>query len=163
MDIGILSIGVSADGAMLGFLKNSTNTFMMRVNSRHFLLIQRLCVPIRVQRVPRKKNGGQDSEALGRSRGGFTTKLHAAVNDKFTPLRFILTAGERHDVTQAPALIAGYTCEYVIADAGYDSDALRATIVEQGAVAVIRPRKNRVEDRPYDKLMIKRCIRIATL
>lgn len=34
-----------------------------------------------------KKNGGQDNEALGRSRGGFTTKLHAAVSDDFLPLR----------------------------------------------------------------------------
>ena len=98
-----------------------------------------------------KKNGGQKSEALGRSRGGFTTKLTAAVNDAFLPLRFTLTAGARHDVTQAPALITGYKCQYVIADAAYDSDALREMIVAQGAVAVIRPRKNRVEDRPYDK------------
>ena len=106
--------------------------------------------------APKKKNGGQASEALGRSRGGFTTKLNAAVNDAFLPLRFTLTAGPRHDVTQAPALITGYTCQYVIADAAYDSDALRETIVAQGAVAVIRPRKNRVEDRPYDKEIYKR-------
>ena len=103
-----------------------------------------------------KKNGGQQSEALGRSKGGFTTKLNAAVNDAFLPLRFTLTAGARHDVTQAPALIDGYTCQYIVADAAYDSDALRETIVAQGAVAVIRPRNNRVEDRPYDKEVYKR-------
>ena len=103
-----------------------------------------------------KKNGGQPSEALGRSKGGFTTKLNAAVNDAFLPLRFTLTSGACHDVTQAPALIAGYTCQYVIADAAYDSDALRDTIVAQGAVAVIKPRNNRVEERPYDKEMYKR-------
>ena len=40
-----------------------------------------------------KKNGGQDSEALGRSHGGFTTKLNAAVSDTFLPLRFILDGG----------------------------------------------------------------------
>ena len=43
-------------------------------------------------------------------------------SDAFLPLRFTLTAGARHDVTQAPALI--YTCHYIIADAAYDSDAL---------------------------------------
>ncbi|MXY29061.1 transposase [Candidatus Poribacteria bacterium] len=53
---------------------------------------------------------------------GFTTKLNAAVNDAFLPLRFILSPGPRHDVTEAPALITGYKCEYVIADAGYNSD-----------------------------------------
>ena len=120
-------------------LKNSMNISMMRVKSLRSSLIRRSCVPTRLLRVPRKKNGGQDSEALGRSHGGFTTKLNAAVSDTFLPLRFILTAGACHDVPRAPALIAGYSCESVIADAAYDSDAFRADIVAQGAVAVIRP------------------------
>ena len=112
-------------------------------------------MPTRVQRVPRKKNGGQETEALGRSRGGFTTKLNAAVSVDFLPLRFTLTAGQRHDITQASALIAGYSCEYVIADAAYDSDAFRAEITAQGAAAVIRPWKSRLEDRPYDAEVYK--------
>ena len=115
-----------------------------------------MCGPILPQRVPPKKNGGQHSEALGRSSGSFTTKLNAAVNDAFLPLRFTLTAGACHDVTQAPALMTGYTCQYVIADAAYDSDALRERIVAQGAVAVIKPRNNRVEERFYDKEVYKR-------
>ena len=115
-----------------------------------------MCGPILPQRVLQKKNGGQPSEALGRSSGGFTTKLNAAVNDAFLPLRFTLTAGACHDVTQAPALMTGYTCQYVIADAAYDSDALRERIVAQGAVAVIKPRNNRVEERLYDKEVYKR-------
>ena len=78
-------------------------------------------------------------------------------NDAFLPLRFTLTAGERHDVREAPALIIGnHTCEYIVADAAYDCDALREMIVAQGAVAVIRPRKNRIEDRPYDEEIYKR-------
>ncbi len=155
MGIGILSIDVSADGVMLGSLKNSMNISMMPVRSLRSSLIQRSFGRIPLQRVPLKKNEGQTGEALGRSHGGFTTKLHAAVSDTFLPLRFILTAGARHDVTQAPALIAGYTCGAVIADAAYDSDALRAEIVDQGSVPVIRPRKNRLEDRPYDEDLYK--------
>ena len=150
------SIDVSVDGAMPGSLKNSINISMRRVNSPRSSWIQRLCGPILQRQVPPKKNGGQTSEALGRSQGGFTTKLNAAVSDAFLPLRFTLTAGARHDVTQAPTLITGYTCQYIIADAAYDSDALREIIVAQGAVAVIRPRKNRVADRPYDKKVYKR-------
>ena len=107
-----------------------------------------------------KKNGGQDSEALGRSLCGFTTKFNATVNDPFVLLRFILTAGDRHDVTQvSPALIAGYTCEYVIADTAYDSDALRETIVAQGQLQLsilVRTVLKTV-------LMIKRCPSVATL
>ena len=138
-------------------LKNSMNTSMTLVESLRSLLIRRSSGHIHQQRVLRKKNGGQVStEALGRSHGGFTTKLNAAVSDTFLPLRFILTAGARHDVSQAPALIAGYTYEVVIADTAYDSDAFRVSkIVAQGGVAVIRPRDNRVEARPYDKDLYK--------
>ena len=74
---------------------------------------------------------------------------------EFLLLRFTLMAGKCHDITQAPALIARYAFEYVIADAAYDSDAFRAEIVAQGAEAVIRPRKSRVEERPYDAVVYK--------
>ena len=104
----------------------------------------------------RKKNQGRRHEALGRSHGGFTTKLHAAVSDTFLPLHFLLTPGASHDVKQASALIAGYSFDAVIADTAYDSDAFRAGITTQGGVAVIRPRRNRVEDRPYDAELYKR-------
>ena len=156
MGIGILFIDASGDGAMPGSLKNSMNISMMPVKSLRSSLIRRSCVRMPPQRVPRKKNGGQVAEALGRSHGGFTTKLNAAVSDTFLPLRFILTAGACHDVPQAPALIAGYTCEAVIADTAYDSDAFRVSkIFAQGGVAVIHPRKNRLEDRPYDEDLYK--------
>ena len=71
------------------------------------------------------------------------------------PLRFILTAGACHDVTQGPALIAGLTCDTVIADTAYDSDALRKEIIAQGGVAMIRPRNNRLQERPFDKVSYK--------
>ena len=55
-----------------------------------------------------KKKGGQEAQALGRTRGGFTTKLNLSLSDACIPLRFILIAGHRNDITQAPALIEGY-------------------------------------------------------
>ena len=136
-------------------LKNFMSISMMRGRSLLSSLIRRLCVHILLQRVPRKKNGGQVNEALGRSRGGFTTKRHAAVSVDFLPLRFTLTAGQRHDMTQASALIADYKSAYVIADASYDSNAFRAEIAAGGSEAVIRPRKSRVEDIPCDKVVYK--------
>ena len=60
-----------------------------------------------------KTSGGQTSQALGRSRGGFSTKIHIAV-DGFNRLHFMLTAGQRHDITCAETLIDGYNSEYVI-------------------------------------------------
>ena len=77
------------------------------------------------------------------------------MSDTFLPLRFIFTPGASHDVRQAPALIKGYAFECVIADTAYDSDPLRAKIVAQGGTAVIRPRNNRVEERPYDRVLYK--------
>ena len=142
---------------MLESLKNSMNTSMMSVKSLRSLLIQRSCGHMHPQQVLRKKNGGQVSaEALGRSHGDFTTKINAAVSDTFLPLRFILTAGACHDVPQAPALIPGYTYGAVmVSDTAYDSDAFRADIVAQGGLTVIRPRNNRLEDRPYDEELYK--------
>ena len=64
--------------------------------------------------APQKK--GQASQALGRSRGGFSTKIHVSVDGLGNPLRFTLTGGQEHDVTQANELIAGMESEYVIAD-----------------------------------------------
>ena len=67
------------------------------------------------------------------------------------PLRFVLTGGQEHDITQAYGLIDGIKSEYVIADRGYDSRQFRERIVETGATPVIPPRSNRRELQPYDE------------
>ena len=66
------------------------------------------------------------------------------------PLRFRLTAGQRHDRTQAEALIAGYESDYVIADRSYDADDFIQVVEESGAIPVIPPRRNRRSQRAYD-------------
>ena len=108
-----------------------------------------LCARIRA-RQGRQKNGGQDAQALGRSRGGFSTKIHAKVDGLGNPLRFILTGGECHEITQAEALLGDQLGNYVLGDRAFDSDDLIAFIIEHGAVPVIPSRKNRKEPREYD-------------
>jgi transposase len=98
----------------------------------------------------RQKNGGQAAQALGRSRGGFSTKIHVTVDALGNPLRFTLTAGQRHDITQAEALLVGLDSDFVIADRGYDADAFITFIIDQGSTPVIPPRKRRKEPRAYD-------------
>ena len=98
-----------------------------------------------------KKNGGQAAQALGRSRGGFTTKVHVSVDALGNPLRFRLTAGQRHDITQAEALLTSAPFAFVIADKAYDAEPFLQTIVARGAVPVIPPRSNRQTPRDYDK------------
>ena len=62
---------------------------------------------------------GNDAQALGKSKGGFTTKIHAIVDALGLPIRFILTAGQVHDSTQSKALLAGIRNSNVLADKAY--------------------------------------------
>ena len=82
-------------------------------------------------------------QALGRSRGGFSTKIHIVVDALGNPLDFVLTAGQVHDVTQALALLQGRRTDYVIVGKGYDATALLELIEQLGAIPLIPARKNR--------------------
>ena len=68
--------------------------------------------PARSRRQGRVERGGHkkgllnpEDEALGRSRGGFSTKLHLACNGKGRPLSAVLTAGQRHGSAQLEELL----------------------------------------------------------
>jgi transposase len=98
-----------------------------------------------------KKNGGQAEQALGRSRGGFSTKIHISVDGLGNPLRLILTPGQAGDSPQAADLIADGDAECIIGDTAYDSDAIRQQIAEMDAEAVIPPHPNRKEPADYDR------------
>lgn len=87
---------------------------------------------------------------MGRSRGGLTTKVHMAVDGQGRPLRFILTPGQRGDVTQAVALLEGLTPKRVLADKAYDANALRAYIAKMQAEAVIPCNPRRKQPIAYD-------------
>jgi transposase len=101
------------------------------------------------------KKDSQDQEALGRSKGGFTTKIHAAVDALGKPLKFILTPGQKHDITQAKCLTEDVTHTTVLADKGYDSDDLVKKLEDNGCTVVIPPRSNRKNPREYDKDIYK--------
>ena len=97
----------------------------------------------------------QGNEAMGKSRGGLTTKIHAAVDALGNPVRFILTAGQHSEIKQANALIERFSANYVIADKGYDADAFIVVIETGEAIAVIPPRKNRKTAREYDEYLYR--------
>jgi putative transposase len=92
---------------------------------------------------------------LGRSRGGLSTKIHAAVDAQGQPVELRLGPGQEHDVLRGEELLASHEPKYVIADKGYDSDALIEVIAEHGAKAVIPPRSNRNDKRRYSKRRYK--------
>ena len=101
-----------------------------------------------------KKRGTEDG-AIGRSRGGLSTKISIAVDALGNPVRFILTAGQVADICQAEGLIEGFSFENLLADKGYDSDRFRASIADAGAEAVIPSNRSRSRAISYDKDLYK--------
>ena len=79
------------------------------------------------------------------------------------PLRFIITAGQRHHVSQGIEIITGIDAQAVLADKGYDCDELRAFADSHGMEPHIPPRKNRLEKRPYDEELYKERHKIECL
>ena len=70
-------------------------------------------------------------------------------------MRFMLTGGQEHDVTQAEELIAGIESEHVIADRAYDSRQFRDMVIDNGAIPVIPPRSNRKAQYSYDEYLYR--------
>jgi transposase len=66
-----------------------------------------------------------------------------------------VTQGTTADCTQASKLIEGLCAEHLLADKGYDTDAILEQAKDQGMSAVIPPKKNRAIQRPYDEELYK--------
>ncbi len=88
---------------------------------------------------------------MGRSRGGFSTKIHILVDALGNPVEFLLTGGQEADVNQAEPWIDGHEADAYILDKAYDSDAVVAAAKRQGAEAVIPSKRNRKVPRDYDR------------
>lgn len=101
------------------------------------------------------KKDSQTREALGRSVGGFTTKINALVDALGYPLKFILSPGQEHDVKAAPQLIEGIYDTNLIADKGYDSDDLIEIAHTQNCSVTIPSRRSRITARDYDFFVYK--------
>jgi transposase len=99
-----------------------------------------------------KKEGEQ---SLGRSRGGFSTKIHLATDALGNAVRFILTGGQRNDITQAEQLVENFSAEYVIADKGYDAEPFVLKLKERNCEVVIPSRRNHKVQREIDTHLYK--------
>ena len=83
-----------------------------------------------------------EERAIGKSRGGSTTKIHVAADAHGNPIDFEVTGGEVHDAKVAGRLIVKIgLAEHFIADKGYDSEAIREQARAAGMNPVI-PRKS---------------------
>jgi transposase len=99
----------------------------------------------------RRKRGAQ-TQAIGVTKGGRNSKIHAVVDEFCRPWVFVLTPGNTADCAMAEAcvsLIPGVS--QVIADKGYDTDAFRQYLKKQGIEAVIPAKSNRKTPIRHDK------------
>lgn len=96
-------------------------------------------------RFGRRRKRGTRKQAFGRSRGGFTSKVHCLGDARGRPLAFHLTGGEAADCASYETLIhlPESPAKAVLGDKGYDSDAIRADLKARGIRPVIPPRSNR--------------------
>ena len=110
---------------------------------------------VRAHRHASGAKDGQEKQGLGRSCGGFSSKIHAKVDSLGMALEFIVTSGQAHEIKQAQRLIGNEKCEYLLADRGYDCDFFRKDLFDKGVIAVIPGRKSRKKNVDYDKHIYK--------
>ena len=96
----------------------------------------------------RKSSGPQ---AIGITRGGLHTKIHAVCDALGNPLRFVLTPGQRHDSKPVPELPDGLQAKAILADKAYDSDKIAQSAQAQGMQVIIACKVNRKKQRILDR------------
>jgi len=98
---------------------------------------------------------GTEAQAIGRSKGGLTTKIVAMVDALGNLVRFVLLPGQRNDMVGVQPLIKDMTFSALLADKAFDADWLRAELDERGAIAVIPPRRHRKKQIDFDRVMYR--------
>ena len=98
----------------------------------------------------------EDDQAIGHSRGGLSTKIHALVDALGNPLAFLLTPGQAHDLVGADALLPQMAADLLIADKAFDADKrVREPLAAAGKSAVIPPRPSRIRLPGFDPELYK--------
>ena len=99
---------------------------------------------------------GEQKQAVGRSRGGRNTKIHALADAKGRLLAILLTGGEAHDCPIAGRLIRRVKpAKHMLGDKAYDSAELREHLDEHGTKPVIPNRSNRKQPFSFSKRLYK--------
>jgi len=97
---------------------------------------------------------GEANQAVGRSRGGRTTKIHALTDGDLRPYAFLLTGGQVADIRGAVALLTSVPApKQLVGDKGYDADHLRGWLGSRGTTPVIPNKTNRKNIHPFDAVI----------
>ena len=109
--------------------------------------------------IRRKK--GEQKQAVGRSRGGRNTKIHAIADAKGRLLSILLTGGQAHDCPPAPRLIRRTKpARKLLGDKAYDSAPLRQWLKDRDTRAVVPNKSNRKQPFSFDRKSYKQRHRI---
>ena len=104
-----------------------------------------------------KKNGPQ---AIGKSRGGWSTKVHLVAANARTAITFALSPGQVHDAPQGRDLLAGLgplpEPIPLLMDSAYEDDQTRQLALDLGWIPVVPPRRTRLQPWEYDRLLYRR-------
>jgi transposase len=95
------------------------------------------------------------NEALARSCGGFSTKVRALVDALGNPVKFVLTGGNEHEITQAEELVKDLQNTSVLADKGYDLKDFAKFLQTNGCIAVIPSKTNQKKKKDIDRYLYK--------
>jgi transposase len=95
------------------------------------------------------------AQAIGKSRGGLTSKIHALVDALGNPFSLMLTPGQDHDLTCAEPLLETADPRALIGDEAYDAGALIDTLNGRAIVPVIPPKANRKVKRDCDFVLYR--------
>jgi transposase len=94
-------------------------------------------------------------QAIGRSKGGMTTKILALTDALGNLVRFVLLPGHRFDTVGVAPLIDGLAFDGFIADKAFDSNSIIADLNERGAKIVISQHPRRASPLPIDAEIYK--------
>ncbi|MCW5291203.1 IS5 family transposase [Verminephrobacter aporrectodeae subsp. tuberculatae] len=104
----------------------------------------------------KKRGRTPENQAIGRSRGGASTKIHATVDALGNPTGFLLTPGQAHDLQGADVLLKDIQADAILADKAYDAqDRVIEPLLKAGKTVVIPPRSKRNDQRDYDRHLYK--------
>ena len=98
-----------------------------------------------------KKNGPQ---AIGKSRGGWNTKIHLLAADARTAVTFSLSPGQAHDAPEGRELLRRLGAPnrplHLLMDRAYEGNETRQLALDLGFIPVVPPLRTRVEPWEYD-------------
>ena len=99
----------------------------------------------------RRRKRGAQKQAIGRSRGGRTTKIHSIVDGRGRIIAFHLSEGNRHDLPPAQGLVDKVPpAKTLLGDAAYDSNAFRTFLIGRGTTPEIKQNPKRKNLHPFD-------------